>query len=375
MDAQLNPTQVDVQRRARQIAREHLAPRAIARDAAGEFPLDDLRRLADAGLMGVNINRELGGLQAGVVAYSLAVQAIAKADPAVAVTMAVNNMVGEVLSYFGTPSQTSTLVPKMTSGEFSSGSFCLSEPGSGSDAAGMLTRATRTTEGWRLSGTKAWITSGAYAGVFLVWAQTSVDGDDQGISLFIVDSRLPGITVGQPEDKMGQHASNTVSLAFDDVLIGPDALLGELGKGFRIAMMALDGGRIGIASQSIGIADGALEWATKAGLDRSARCADALEMMHARVEAARQLTLRAAWLKESASTNFSRQASMAKLMASEVANEVARQCVALVGPEAAAYDHPLAKLLRDARVTRIYEGTSEIQRVVIARDLIRHGVA
>ncbi|RDV39286.1 acyl-CoA dehydrogenase [Bradymonadaceae bacterium TMQ3] len=375
MNLQLTPSQRDVQARAREICREHIAPRALSRDTSAEFPLDDLRRLADAGLMGVNIASDLGGLQAGVVAYSLAVQAVAKADPAVAVTMAVNNMVGEVLAYFGTESQKQTLVPKMTSGEFSSGSFCLSEPGSGSDAAGMLTRATRTPEGWRINGTKAWITSGSYAGVFLVWAQTSVEGDDQGISLFIVDPTLDGVSVGPPEEKMGQHASNTVSLAFDHVLIPGDALLGELGKGFRIAMMALDGGRIGIASQSIGIADAALELAAEAGVGNHPQSADAFEMMHARIEAARQLTLRAAWLKEVGSTNFSREASMAKLMASEVANDVARRCLALVGPSAAAYDHPLAKLVRDARVTRIYEGTSEIQRVVIARDLIRNGAA
>src|SRR5690554_3844443 len=375
MNLQLTPTQRDVQARARELCRAFIAPAAAASDATGEFPLEDLRRLADAGLMGVNIAHDLGGLEAGVVAYSLAVQAVAKADPAVAVTMTVNNMVGEVLAYFGTESQKRELVPKMTSGEFSSGSFCLSEPGSGSDAAGMLTRATLTSEGWRINGAKAWITSGAYAGVFLVWAQTSVDGEDKGISLFIVDPSLEGISVGPAEEKMGQHASNTVSLGFDDVLIPTDAVLGDLGKGFRIAMMALDGGRIGIASQSIGIADAALELVEAAGAGKNVRGADTIEMMHARVEAARQLTLRAAWLKETGSNNFSREASMAKLMASEVANEVARTSLALAGPAAAAYEHPLAKLVRDARVTRIYEGTSEIQRVVIARDLIRNGAA
>ncbi len=347
---------------------ESLRAQALVRDDEATFPLDSLKDLADAGLMGVNVRPEYGGLGAGVVAYSLAVSTIAAADPAVAVTMAVNNMVNEVIQQFGTDDQRQHLIPAITSGEFSCGSFCLSEPGSGSDAAGMRTRATRTDDGWSITGAKAWITSGAYAGIFLVWASTGPP-EDRAISLFAVPADTPGITVGNAEEKMGQHASNTVALSFDDVKIPADSIVGEPGMGFPIAMMALDGGRIGIASQSLGIADAARSIAEDLGLT------DGLHELDAALEAARSITWRAAWLKEQGDRPFSREASVAKLMASEVAGQWAAELYRRLpaSSDSAFEDHRrfAAKLLRDVRVTRIYEGTSEIQRIVIARDLIR----
>lgn len=356
MDLTLSSTQQAFQEKAQRIAEEDLRPQALVRDREGKFPFDALQALATEGLMGVNVSSEYGGSQAGVLSYSLAVIEIAKGDPAIAVTMAVNNMVSEVIAEFGTPAQREEIIPQMTSGSFSSGSFCLSEPGSGSDAAGMTTRVTASKKGFLLNGTKAWITSGAFAGIFLVWAHT-----EEGISLFLVDPKLAGISVGSPEEKMGQHISNTVSLSFDDVLLPEDALLGSPGEGFKIAMMALDGGRIGIASQSLGIGDAAISLCPDFELR--------FPTLFARQEAARSITLRAAYLKEKG-VPFTRAASIAKLQASEVANEIVRALYAT--PDVC--DPFLEKLLRDARVTRIYEGTSEVQRIVIARNFITQGL-
>lgn len=370
MDVSLSDAQAAVVEDAQSVAAQIIGPAALARHKDGEFPLETLQALADRGLMGVNIDASLGGRDAGVVAYSMAITEVACADPAVAVTMAVNNMVGEVIYAFGSQKQRQELIPALTSGRFSSGSFCLSEPGSGSDAAGMRTRARATDEGWILDGTKAWITSGAHAGVFLVWAKT----DEREISLFAVDPELPGIEVGGAEEKMGQHASNTVALSFDGVKLPAEAMVGEPGQGFRIAMMALDGGRIGIASQSLGIADAALQLADlqqlTTGLHRSL-----FESLRARVEAARSITWRAAWLKEQGDRPFSQEASMAKLSASEAAHAVA-DALFRYWPTPMSDDDQrrlsmAEKLLRDVRVTRIYEGTSEIQRLVIARNLLR----
>lgn len=372
MNLDLSDKQRQIRDAARTIGLSSLRPRALERHDGSIFPKDSLGELADRGLMGVNISTQYGGAQAGVVAYSLAVTEVSFADPAVAVTMAVNNMVSEVIEYFGTDEQKSAYIPKMTSGEFSSGSFCLSEPGSGSDAAGLRTRADRIDTGWELNGTKAWITSGEFAGIFLVWAKT---GDDE-ISLFLVDSKTPGITVGAPEEKMGQHASNTVALSFDGVQVPEESLLGQSGQGFRIAMMALDGGRIGIASQSLGIADAALDLA-KSTEGFSDLATHEISSLRPRLEAARTMTWRAAWLKEQGDKPFSREASIAKLAASEVANDIVNAVYTRwpvgVGESHEIKHRLLEKLLADARVTRIYEGTSEIQRVVIARDLIRRG--
>ncbi|MBA2661809.1 MAG: acyl-CoA dehydrogenase family protein [Bradymonadaceae bacterium] len=380
MDITLNETQSLVQETARKFAGADLRPQAASRDESAEFPLESLAKMAGLGLMGVNIGGEYGGAEAGVVAYSLAVIEIAQGDPAVAVTMAVNNMVSEVIQQFGTSAQRERYIPRLTGGEYSSGSFCLSEPGSGSDAASMRTRAEKTSDGWSLSGAKAWVTSGAYAGVLLVWAKTRNTAGLDEISLFCVDPKADGVAIGKPEKKMGQHASNTVSIAFDKVELSDDALLGEPGQGFKIAMMALDGGRIGIASQAIGIGLEAFNQARAYAVERrqfGKRIADfqaiqfKLADIATELEAARLLTMRAAWLKEQASRPFSREASMAKLYASEAACRACDQAIQILGGYGYTREYPVEKLFRDVRVTRIYEGTNEIQRIVIARDLIR----
>lgn len=379
MDFVLTDAQMRFQKVARDFSAETLRPQAPHFDETGEFPVENLAQMARLGLMGVNIRSEWGGSAEGVVAYSLAVTEVAAADPAVAVTMAVNNMVGEVLQEFASDAHKAQYIPRLLDGTFSSGSFCLSEPGSGSDAAGMLTRATRTEAGWSISGAKAWITSGAHAALFLVWARTeAVGAKEPEITLFLVDANTPGVVIGKAEHKMGQHASNTVPVTFEQVEVGHDAIVGHEGQGFKIAMMALDGGRIGIASQSVGIAREALERARlfmrQNPIASQGQSRELLAEAWAEYEAARSLTLRAAWLKEQAGRKYSREAAIAKLFASEVATKACQTALTIMGPEGLRPEHGVEKLLRDARVTRIYEGTSEVQRIVIARDVIRAGL-
>ena len=367
-----------IQTKAATFATQTARPAAAARDKDKSFPHDELLALAKMGFMGINVSSEYGGIESGVLAYSAAISEVGAADASVGVTMSVNNMVCEVLEQFGTEEQKKTFIPRITSGEYAGGSFCLSEPGSGSDAAGMVTRADQQPDGsWILDGTKSWITTGTHAGVFLVWAKAfSKEEDSDGtITAFVVDPATPGISVGKPEEKMGQHGSNTVTLSFDQVHIPQGSVLGDLGKGFRIAMVALDGGRIGVASLAIGISTEAIREALRIidaeGLEGDANIQGKLGELSGRLVAAKQMTLHAASLKEKKS-RFTREASMAKVFATEAASHITEELIALLGPiTLARTNSSLERLARDARVTRIYEGTSEIQRIVIARDLIK----
>ncbi|HEX4513433.1 MAG TPA: acyl-CoA dehydrogenase family protein, partial [Polyangiaceae bacterium] len=250
MDLELSETQTLVQKSARDFAQRVIAPQAHDIDEHERFPKEILKGLADLGLMAVNVPEELGGSGAGVVSYALAMQEVARACASTATTMAVTNMVGEVIARFGTDAQKNHHCPKLASGEHVAGSFALSEPEAGSDPGAMRTAARREGDAWVLDGSKQWITSGAYAGVMVVWARTGGPGT-KGISCFLVEGGAPGLRIGKAEDKMGLRGSNTVSLQFENCRA---ELLGEENSGFRIAMMALDGGRIGISSQAIGIA-------------------------------------------------------------------------------------------------------------------------
>ncbi len=378
MDFEPNETQALIQRTARDYAERVIKPVAAALDKEERFPFEILKGLADLGLMGVNISAELGGAEAGVVAYSLAMTEIARACASTAVTMAVTNMVAEVIAKLGTEAQRQKHVPKITSGEYVAGAFALSEPEAGSDPGSMRTTAERTSAGWVLRGQKQWITSGAHAGVVVVWARTGGPGT-KGISCFLVEGGTPGMKPGKHEDKLGLRASNTVPLTFDDCEVPEDALFGELDGGFKIAMMALDGGRIGIASQAIGIATAALEEATDYAKQRKQFGKpigdfQAIQWMLAdsktELEASRLLALRAAQMKE-AGVPFSREAAMAKLYASEAANRICNRVVQIHGGYGYVRDFPAERHLRDVRVTTIYEGTSEVQRTVIARAALR----
>jgi alkylation response protein AidB-like acyl-CoA dehydrogenase len=313
-----------------------------------------------------------------VIAYSLALQELARVDASVAVAVSVTNMVAELIAAVGTPAQRTAYVPGVVSGAAVAGAFALSEPQAGSDPAAMRTIATKVEGGYRLSGTKQWITSGDRAGVLVVWAMTDLAAGHKGITAFLVRGGAPGLTVGRLEEKMGLHGSSTAQLVLDGVEVGDDAVLGGVGGGFRLAMMALDGGRIGIASQALGIARGALEAAYRYASEREQfgvalwkhqaignMLADAATWL----DAGLLLTLRAASLKE-AGQRFGTEAAMAKLYATEKAGAICDIALQVHGGYGYTTDFPVERAYRDVRVTRIYEGTSEIQRMVIARALL-----
>ena len=381
MDLELTETQAMVQKAARDYATRVIAPQAAAIDREERFPREILKGLADLGLLAVNVPEDVGGSAAGVVSYALAMQEVARACASTAVTMAVTNMVGEVISHFGTPEQRAQHCPKLASGEYAAGAFALSEPEAGSDPGGMRTTARKDGSEWVIDGAKQWITSGAHAGVFVVWARTG-DAKElpgtRGVSCFLVEAGARGLKIGRAEDKMGLRGSNTVPLEFDGLRVPESALLGQLHGGFKIAMMALDGGRIGISSQAIGIARAALEESVQYARDRKAfgkpigdfqamqwKLAD----MKTEIDAANLLSLRAAWLKDNGRP-FSREASMAKLYASEMGVRVCNEAVQIHGGYGYTREFPAERHLRDVRVTTIYEGTSEVQRIVIARSTL-----
>ncbi|HTQ46223.1 MAG TPA: acyl-CoA dehydrogenase family protein [Polyangiaceae bacterium] len=381
MELELTETQLLVQKTARDFAARVVAPRAAEIDGSETetYPREILRGLAELGLMAINVPPELGGSGAGVVAYALAMQEVARACASTAVMMSVTNMVGEAIARFGTDAQRQRHCPHLASGEYTMGSFALSEPDAGSDPGQMRTTARRDGNEWVIDGAKQWITGGSYAGVFVLWARTgTVDSGTRGISCFLVEGGAKGLKVGRPEDKMGIRGSNTVPLEFDGCRVPADALLGQENGGFKIAMMALDGGRIGISSQAIGISRAAIEESVAYAKDRKAfgvpiaqhqaiqwKLAD----MQTQLDAAYLLAMRAAWLKEQGRP-FSREASMAKVFASESAVRICNEAVQIHGGYGYIREFAAERHLRDARVTMIYEGTSEIQRVVIARSVL-----
>jgi alkylation response protein AidB-like acyl-CoA dehydrogenase len=368
-----------IQRTARDFAERVLAPRAAARDLSGEFPAAELRELGQLGLLGMTVPDALGGAGADTVAYSLGMQELARGDASVAVATSVTNMVAELIARHASPELARAWVPRVVSGELGAGAFALSEPEAGSDPAALRTTATRTATGWVISGTKQWITSGDHAGCMVVWAVTEPGAGHKGITAFVVPGDAPGLGVARLEDKLGLHGSSTAQLVFDGVEIAADQVLGRPGGGFALAMAALDGGRIGIASQAIGIARGAFEAALRYAQERQTFGQpiikhQAIAMMLADsatwLDGATLMTLRAAALKD-AGEPFSHQAAMAKLFASEHAWKVCDLALQIHGGYGYVRDFPVERALRDVRVTRIYEGTSEIQRVVIARGLLR----
>ena len=341
--------------------------------------LANLKLLAELGFMGLNVSSDYGGSDAGVVSFSLAITEIAKACASTAVTMSVTNMVGEVIQAVANEEQKQQYLPKLSSGDYAAGSFCLSEQGAGSDPAAMKTKAVKDGDHWIINGTKAWITSAEYAGVFVVWAVTDAEAPSgKGISCFLVEADTPGITIGKAEQKMGQHASSTNMVSFDNCHIPSSALMGKLNDGFRIAVAELAGGRIGIASLALGIGFAAMDYARKYCTEReqfgrSLASFQGLQWMisdaYTQLEASRLLIMNAAYLKDSGEP-FNKAAAMAKLHASETGNKVCYTAQQLLGGMGYTQDCPLERYTRDVRVTSIYEGTSEIQRLIIARELI-----
>jgi alkylation response protein AidB-like acyl-CoA dehydrogenase len=378
MDLELGAEHEQLATRARRVAAEVIAPRARHHDREGAFPEAQVRALAEEGFLTMLVPREHGGAGLGAVAYSLVMTEVARACAATAVTMAVTNMVADAIAAWGTPEQVRRHVPRLGRAEYLAGAFALSEPGAGSDAGSLEATAVRRGDRYVLNGSKCWITSGDRAGVVLVMAKTRPDAGSRGISAFLVDPSSRGFSVGRHEAKMGQRASSTVTIDLDEVEVPAEDLLGEEGAGFRIALRALDGGRIGIASQALGIGLASLEVAARhaaeghhAGrsLARDQAVQWTLADLATELDAARLLALRAAHLKD-LGVPFTREASMAKLFATETANRAAQRALQVLGREGATDAFEVERHLRDVRVTTIYEGTSEIQRVVLARSVL-----
>ena len=377
MELTLSEEQILIRDMSREFAKNELAPNSANWDQTSTFPLNPLLKMAELGLMGVNIPENLGGAECGSLALSLAITEIAKGCASCAVTMSVTNMVCEVINKFGTKAQRQKYCSRITSGEYSAGAFSLSEASAGSDPGSMKVTAVKNKDKWILNGEKMWITSGAYAGVHVVWARTGAKGTG-GITCFLVEGENPGLKPGKKEDKMGLRASNTTPVLFEDCEVPETALLGELNGGFKVAMMALDGGRIGIASQALGIGMAAQEAAVSYAKERiqfGRPIADfqAIKWMLAdneiELEASKQLTLKAAWLKEN-NRPFSQEASMAKTYTTEAAGRVCDNAIQVHGGYGYVKEYPVERHYRDVRVTRIYEGTNQIQRIVIARNLL-----
>lgn len=369
---------------ARRIAAEKLAPLAEKLDRGegrAEF-LANLRTLAESGFMAVNVDPAFGGTGAGTVAFALTIEELAHACASTAVTASVTNMVGEVIQAVGSPEQKRAHLPKLADGAYAAGAFCLTEAQAGSDPSNMRASARRDGDHWVIDGEKLFITSAEYAGIFVVWAVTDKAAPKgKGISCFLVEAGTPGLIVGKAERKMGQTGSATNIVRFESCRVPASALMGRENDGFRIAVGELAGGRIGVAALSLGIARAAMDAATAYAKERrqfGQRISDfqGLQWMIAdretELEAARLLILQAAHLKDQKQP-FAKAASMAKLFASEAAHRATDAAIQIHGGAGYVKDYPVERLARDARITRIYEGTSEIQRLVIAREIMRQG--
>jgi alkylation response protein AidB-like acyl-CoA dehydrogenase len=369
--------QAMVQEAARQFARDRLLPNAAAWDREGRFPREALEEMGRLGFMGMLVPEEWGGTGADHVAYALALIEIAAGDGATSTIMSVHNSVGCMpILKFGSPEQKERFLRPMARGEMLA-AFCLTEPQAGSDAAALKTRARRDGNHWVLSGTKQFITSGSTADVAIVFAVTDPAKGRKGISAFIVPTRTPGWKVARLEKKLGQNASDTAQIVLDDVRLTPDLMLGEEGEGYKIALANLEGGRIGIAAQSVGMARAAYEAALAYAKERESfgkkiiehqAVAFRLADMATRIEAATQLVLHAAALRDRGAPCL-KEASMAKLFASEMAERVCSDAIQIHGGYGYLADFPVERIYRDVRVCQIYEGTSDVQRLVIARAL------
>jgi alkylation response protein AidB-like acyl-CoA dehydrogenase len=368
MNFALTETQELIRESARTFADERLAPGVIDRDEREEFPAALVRDLGALGFMGMMVPEEWGGSGLDTVSYALAMEEIARVDASTAVIMSVNNsLVCYGLNKHGTRDQKERFLRPLASGTML-GAFALSEPEAGSDASNQRTLAVRDGDAYVLNGTKNWITNGSTADVVLVMASTDRTKRAKGISAFIVPKGIPGFSVARKERKLGIRASDTVSLSFEECRIPVENRIGEEGEGFRFAMMTLEGGRIGIAAQALGIARGSLEASVRYAEFQAIQFK--LADMATNVEAARALVLSAAWLKDQG-LPFGAEAAMAKLFASRVAVQAALEAIQIHGGYGYVREYHVERFLRDAKITEIYEGTSEIQRLVIARSLIK----
>ena len=379
MDFELTEEQIAVRDAAREFAQTKLLPGVIERDENQTFPAEQIKELGELGFLGMMVDPKYGGSGMDAVSYVLAMEEISKVDASCSVVMSVNNsLVCWGLETFGTEEQKEKYLKPLATGEII-GAFCLSEPEAGSDATSQQTTAIDKGDHYLLNGTKNWITNGSSASVYLVIAQTDVEKGHRGINAFIVEKGMDGFVVGQKENKLGIRGSDTHSLMFTDVKVPKENRIGADGFGFTFAMKTLSGGRIGIASQALGIASGAYELALQYSKERKAfgkeiskhqAIAFKLADMATEIEAARLLCLKAAWLKDNGK-NYDKIGAMAKVFASETAMKTTVEAVQVHGGYGFVKEYHVERLMRDAKITQIYEGTSEIQRIVISRSILK----
>ena len=379
MDFQFTEEQLAVKEAARDFAEMELLPGVIERDEKELFPAEQVKKMGEMGLLGMMVSPQYGGGGMDTVSYVLAMEEIAKVDASAAVVMSVNNsLVCWGLEKYGTEEQKQKYLVPLTQGQII-GAFCLSEPEAGSDATSQRTTAEDKGDYYLLNGTKNWITNGNSASVYIVFAQTDKEKGHRGINALIVEKGMEGFVVGKKEKKMGIRGSDTHSLMFTDVKVPKENRIGEDGFGFKLAMAVLNGGRIGIAAQALGIAAGAFERALKYSKERKAFGVEIskhqaiqfkLADMATAIDAARLLTLQAARLKD-AGQNFTKEAAMAKLFASQTAMDVTTEAVQIHGGYGYVQEYHVERMMRDAKITQIYEGTSEIQKIVISRELLK----
>ncbi len=379
MNIKLTEEQISVQVAAREFARTVCKPGVIQRDTTMQYPYDEVKQMAELGFMGMMVDPQFGGSGLDTISYVLAMEEISKVDNSCSVIMSVNNsLVCWGIEEYGSEEQKVKYLPLLSSGEWI-GSFCLSEPEAGSDATHQRTQASDMGDYYLLNGTKNWITNGSTSKIHIVIAQTEPGKGTAGISAFLVESAWDGVKIGAKEDKLGIRSSDTTSINYTDVKVPKENRLGTDGEGFKIAMKILDGGRIGIAAQALGIAGGAYELALAYSKEREAfgkpinqhqGVSFKLAQMATDIEAAKLMVYRAAWLKDEG-LPYNIASAMAKLFASEVAMKTTIEAVQIHGGYGFVKEYHVERLMRDAKITQIYEGTSEIQQIVISRSVIQ----
>jgi alkylation response protein AidB-like acyl-CoA dehydrogenase len=376
---QLSEEHLMIQKAARDFAQNDCKPGVIERDETQAYPTDQVKQMAELGFLGMMTAPEYGGSGLDTISYVLAMEEISKVDASSSVIMSVNNsLVCWGLEHYGTEAQKQKYLVPLAKGDVL-GAFCLSEPEAGSDATSQRTTAIDMGDHYLVNGTKNWITNGGKASIYLVIAQTDREKGHRGINVLIVDANAPGVSRGVKENKLGIRSSDTHSIMFQDVVVAKEDRIGEDGFGFKFAMKTLDGGRIGIASQALGIASGAYELALAYSKQRKAFGKEIaqhqiiqfkLADMATKIETARLLIYKAAWMKDQG-MDYQRAAAQAKVVASEVAMWVTVEAVQIHGGYGYVKEYHVERLMRDAKITQIYEGTSEVQRIVISRDILR----
>lgn len=379
MDFNYSEEQLLIKQTTHDFAEEHLAPGVMERDEKAEFPTEQIKKMAELGFLGMMVPEKWNGAGMDTISYIIAMEEIACVDASVAVVMSVNNsLVCQVFLSWCTDQQKQKYLPRLAAGELL-GAYSLSEPQSGSDASNMRTFAEKDGNYYILNGTKNWVTNGISSDLVLVYAMTTKGIGYRGITAFIVEKGWAGFSVGKKEDKLGIRGSDTCEIYFDNCRVPAENVIGEVGQGFQIALNTLDGGRIGIASQALGIGRAALEKSLAYSKEREqfgrpiaefGSTHDKFSNMACNIDAARLLIYRAAALKD-ARKRFTKEAAMAKYFASKIAMEAATQCVQIFGGYGYMCEYGVERLMRDAKITQIYEGTSEIQQLVIARELLR----